>query len=138
MLGKPPPSGSHEIPPLILGGTEQVRLKVVLALGAGGALGCAHIGVILALQEMGIEIEAVAGSSMGALVGAFLAEGKLGQLIDFLEKTNTRTMLNYLNFPRKSPGLVSSEKLDELLRGELGDVNIEEMIMPYAAMAMEW
>lgn len=118
--------------------SKETRPKVALALGAGGALGCAHIGVIRALEQLGVEIKAVAGSSMGALVAAFLAEEKLAQLEAFLRKTNARTMLGYMNFPRKSPGIVSSEKLDDLLRGALGDVTIEEMKMPYAAMAMEW
>ena len=51
--------------------------RAALALGSGGARGYAHIGAIQVLEERGIEIVTVAGSSMGALVGGLYAAGKL-------------------------------------------------------------
>ena len=50
--------------------------RVGLALGSGGARGWAHLGVLQALRENGIEVDVVAGTSMGAVVGAFLAAGR--------------------------------------------------------------
>jgi len=54
--------------------------KVGLALGGGGARGCAHIGVIKALQEAKIPIDYVAGTSIGAFVGGVFAVGELERL----------------------------------------------------------
>jgi NTE family protein len=48
---------------------------IVLALGGGGAKGLAHIGVLQVLAEQGIPVRAVAGISVGAEIGAFLAVG---------------------------------------------------------------
>ena len=62
---------------------EKYRLKVGLALGSGGARGLSHIGVLNVLESMGIRVDFVAGASVGALVGAFLAAGKLEELKEF-------------------------------------------------------
>ena len=56
------------------------RKKIGLALGSGSARGWAHIGVIRALAEAGIRVDYVAGTSIGALVGAFYAAGKIDVL----------------------------------------------------------
>ncbi len=56
------------------------KKKIGLALGSGSARGWAHIGVIEALTESGIEIDCIAGTSIGALVGAVFASGKLDKL----------------------------------------------------------
>lgn len=62
------------------GGTPQGRPpRIGLALSGGGALGLAHVGVIEVLEEAGIPVCAVAGTSMGAYVGSLYAAGKLGR-----------------------------------------------------------
>ena len=55
--------------------TEKKRPKVGLVLSGGGARGAAHIGVIKVLEELRVPIDVIAGSSMGALVGAAYASG---------------------------------------------------------------
>lgn len=56
--------------------------SVSLVLGAGGARGLAHIGAIRALERRGWTIAAIAGSSIGALIGGFHAAGRLGDYAD--------------------------------------------------------
>ena len=51
------------------------KRKIGLALGGGAARGWAHIGVLRALEALKIPVAAIAGTSMGALVGAFAATG---------------------------------------------------------------
>lgn len=58
--------------------------KLGLALGSGGARGWAHIGVIRALERAGIPIDYIAGTSIGAFVGAIYAAGELDELEDFV------------------------------------------------------
>src|SRR5690606_25208208 len=54
--------------------------RVGLALGSGSARGLAHVGVLRAVVEAGIRVDLVAGTSMGAFVGAMFAAGKLEEL----------------------------------------------------------
>ncbi len=69
------------------------RLKLGLALSSGGARGLAHVGVLQVLEENGIEIHAIAGSSMGAYVGSLWAAGfsgaKLGELAAEMQDRRT-------------------------------------------------
>ncbi|HLY95915.1 MAG TPA: patatin-like phospholipase family protein, partial [Sideroxyarcus sp.] len=56
------------------------RPKIGLALGSGSARGLAHLGVIRAIEDAGIQVDYIAGTSMGALIGAIYASGKLDEL----------------------------------------------------------
>ncbi|SIR78449.1 NTE family protein [Pseudomonas sp. B10] len=69
--------------PLLVHASEAPRPKVGLVLSGGAARGLAHIGVLKALEEQGIRIDAIAGTSMGAVVGGLYASG---YKIDELEK----------------------------------------------------
>lgn len=68
---------------------EQEPPTVGLALAGGGALGFAHLGVILELEKLGVPVHYVAGTSMGSIVGALYATGYTGeQILDLVERTN--------------------------------------------------
>ena len=69
--------------PLMLFAAEAARPKVGLVLSGGAARGLAHVGVLKALEEQGIHIDAIAGTSMGAVIGGLYASG---YKIDELEK----------------------------------------------------
>ena len=69
--------------PLMLFAAEAPRPKVGLVLSGGAARGLAHVGVLKALEEQGIHIDAIAGTSMGAVIGGLYASG---YKIDELEK----------------------------------------------------
>ena len=85
--------------------------SVVLALGAGGARGLAQIGVIEVLQERGLRIEAVAGTSCGALVGGAFAAGKLGELRDWMLRTGRNEMLRLLDPGWGRPAMFTGNRL---------------------------
>ena len=71
------------------------RPKIGLALGGGGARGCAHVGVLRALEELHVPIDYIAGTSMGAVVGGMYASGMTADEIDrALAKTDWREALN--------------------------------------------
>src|SRR5437762_8607715 len=63
-------------------GASETRPKIGLALGGGGARGCAHIGILRALEEMHVPIDYIAGTSMGAVVGGMYASGMTTDEID--------------------------------------------------------
>lgn len=102
--------------------------KVGLALGGGAILGAAHIGVLKALEEHHIRPSMIAGTSIGALVGALYAFGKSWEEIKDLAlrlKWMDMTKISLSTY-----GLLSLDKVDNLLRKEIGDLQIEEAKVP--------
>jgi NTE family protein len=123
-------------PPLELTGRGRTR-RVGVALGSGSARGLAHIGVLRALVESGYEIEFVAGSSMGAFVGAMFAAGKLEQLeAEFLgfDWSSIASLLDPV-FPRS--GLINGQKIGDFMRTHLQVDNIEQLPIAFRAMATD-
>ncbi len=111
--------------------------NIGLALGSGSARGWAHIGVIRALAEAGIEIKCVAGTSIGSLVGAAFALNKTDVLEDFARQLDWKQIVSFLDvtFPRS--GLIDGEKLTDFFRGHVLEINIEELPIRYCAVATD-
>lgn len=111
--------------------------RVALALGSGGARGYAHIGAIRALHERGAEVVSVAGSSMGALVGGLLAAGRLDEYTDWATGLTQLDVLRLLDLSISAPGAIRAEKILARVRDLLGDVQIEQLAIPYTAVAAD-
>ena len=110
---------------------------VALTLGSGGARGMAHMGVIQWLEEHDFEIISISGSSIGALVGGIYAAGKLPLYRDWvcgLERSNILKLLD-LSFSRT--GIFKGERIMAHLKDMLGDVRIEDLPIPYTAVATD-
>src|SRR6218665_3335851 len=80
------------------------RRRVGIALGSGSARGLAHIGVLQALTELGIEPDIVCGSSIGALVGASYVTGKLDELADWATALSTSDVLRFMGIRLMAQG----------------------------------
>ncbi len=111
--------------------------KLALALGGGAARGWAHIGVLRALDEAGIEIEMIAGTSIGALVGGCYLAGKLDELEDFARNLTRRRMFNLLDITFRGSGLFGGMKLDGRLREHLDGIRVEDLARPFVAVCTE-
>ena len=117
--------------------TENRNKTVSLVLGSGGARGLAHIGVIDWLNENGYQIQSIAGSSIGALIGGMYAAGKLdvyAQWVMALEKMDVIRLLD-ISFARKS--LFKGNRVIEVLREMIGDYEIENLPISYTAVATD-
>ena len=110
--------------------------RIGLALGAGGARGWAHIGVIRALQEARIEPEIVCGSSMGSLIGAAYAGGTLERIEGWAQSLGWRDVLGLMDFTWRG-GLIRGEKLFDFFRARVEDRDIADFPLPFAAVATE-
>lgn len=111
------------------------KKKLGLALGSGSARGLAHIGVIQVLIEQGIEIDVVAGSSMGGIVGGLYAAG-----LDmyFLEKYAEKFAIKkYLDFSLRDGGLVRGKKTEQLIRLLTKNMGIEQTKIPFACVGVD-
>ncbi len=114
------------------------RPSVGLALSSGGAKGLAHIGVIQVLEEKGIHVNAVAGTSMGAYVGGLWSAGLNGRKLEELaaEMGNSRDLWKLVDPvlpPRR--GFIGGEAIRRRLEASLGDRKIEDFVKPFSAVA---
>ena len=112
-------------------------MRVALALGSGSARGYAHIGVIDELRARGHEIVGISGSSMGALVGGLYAAGKLDEFAEWACTLTQRAVLRLLDPSLSAAGILRAEKILDAVRDILGDVTIEELPIPYTAVATD-
>ncbi|MBA0046655.1 patatin-like phospholipase family protein [Mycobacterium sp. NPDC050853] len=118
-------------------GANTPGTKIALALGAGGARGYAHIGVIQELHERGFQISGISGSSMGALVGGLEAAGALDEFTSWATSLTQRAVLRLLDPTWTSPGFFRAEKILDVVRELLGDVAIEDLPIPFTAVATD-
>lgn len=110
---------------------------MALALGSGGARGYAHIGVIEALRERGYDVVGVSGSSMGALVGGLHAAGRLDEFSEWAKSLTQRTILRLLDPSISAAGVMRAGKILDAVRDILGPVAIEDLRIPYTAVATD-
>lgn len=108
-----------------------------LALGAGGARGWSHIGVLEALEALGVRPSIVVGCSSGAVVGAAYAAGRLEEMRGFVEQLTWRGMLGYLDFSWRGGGLIEGRWLTDFLSRTIGDLDIADLPLAYGAVATE-
>ena len=112
-------------------------MKISLVLGSGGARGYAHIGVLQVLAERGHEVVAVSGASIGAMVGGAFAAGRLDELTSMGLKLSKTDMWLMLRPSLGAPGLVKLDRVMEMLTRVIGDVRIEDLPIPYTAVATD-
>ena len=122
------------VPPI-----EQARPKVALVLGGGAARGFAHIGVIRALEQEKVPIDLIVGTSVGSLIGAIYASDANSMELEWtafaLEKGD---LLDYgLITAFTGMGAAKGDKLEEFVKGKVPVANIENLKIPFAAVATD-
>ncbi|WP_274628737.1 patatin family protein [Arvimicrobium flavum] len=110
---------------------------IALALGGGVARGWAHIGVLRALDEAGIEINMIAGTSIGALVGGCYLAGKLDVLEDFARSLTKRRLFGLLDFNLRGSGLLGGMKLTQRMQEHINGLRFEDLPKPFVCVATE-
>lgn len=113
------------------------RPPLGLALGGGVARGWAHIGAIRALIEAGIRPDIIAGTSIGAVVGAAHLSGKLDVLEKWARGLNRHKMMSYMDVSWGGSGFMRGERLGRVLNHYMGEVNIEDLDHKFAAIACD-
>lgn len=111
------------------------RPRIGLALGSGSARGLAHIGVLRAIEEAGIEIDVIAGTSMGALIGAIFAAGKLDGLAARFLDFDWKSLVSLLDPVLPRSGLIDGQKIADLVRAHVPAANIDDLPIPFRAVA---
>lgn len=111
--------------------------QIGLALGSGVARGFAHIGVLRGLEARGVQPDVITGTSIGALAGAAYAAGRLDAFEDWALSLSKRRFWRYLDLRMGGGGLIGGNRLNDLLEQHLGDLLIEELKIPFAAIAAD-
>ncbi|MDM7321895.1 MAG: patatin-like phospholipase RssA [Gammaproteobacteria bacterium] len=112
------------------------RACIGLALGGGAARGWSHIAVLRELELKGIRPGVVAGTSIGALVGAAYALGRLGALEVWVRAMRWPNLAGYFDI-RLEGGLIAGERLMAALAELIGDANFADCHIPFAAVATD-
>ena len=111
---------------------------IALVLSSGGARGLAHIGAIEALEEHGYHISSIAGCSMGALIGGVFAAGKLKEYREWMKTIDRKKMLELTDFSFSINHLVKGDRIIEAIMAFVPDMAIEDLPIPYCAVATDW
>lgn len=110
---------------------------VALVLSSGGPRGFAYIGAIEELESRGYRITSIAGTSIGSLIGGMYAAGKLSEVKDFLFSLNVWKVFSLMDISISRNHLVKGDKVIEALQEIVPDVNIENLNIPFKAIATD-
>jgi NTE family protein len=111
--------------------------KISLVLSSGGARGLAQIGAIEALSEHGFEIVSVSGSSVGAAIGGLYAAGKLKAYKEWVIQMGKIDVFRLFDINFTGVGLIKGERVFEAMEKVIGDCMIEDMPIPFTAVATD-
>jgi NTE family protein len=107
-----------------------------VALGSGSARGWAHVGVLRALAEQGIVPDYIAGCSMGAMVGAAVAAGRIEQLETWALSLDWKGIVGLVDVGLRG-GLIKGHRLLEFFHAQFVDCQFPELPLPFAAVATD-
>jgi NTE family protein len=113
------------------------RKTVSLVLGSGGARGLAHIGVIEVLEARGYEIRAIAGTSMGAVIGGIYAAGALPTYRRWVTALSKADVVRLFDLSFSRSGLVKGDRIIAVLKELVADRNIEDLPVSFTAVATD-
>lgn len=116
--------------------TAVTRRTLGVALGSGSARGWAHVGVLRALAEQGITPDFVAGCSMGAMVGAAAAAGRIEQLEAWALSLDWKRVVGLLDVGLRG-GLIKGDRLLEFFHEQFVDCQFSDLPLPFAAVATD-
>lgn len=119
--------------------SPEINQPVGIALGGGSAKGLAHIGVLKALEVAGIKVGYIAGTSMGALIGAAYAAGiSVVEMEHILEELNARKLIQLFKPTISRYSIISDSAIMEFFESLFGDINIEDLSIPFCAVAADF
>ncbi|MBZ4642730.1 MAG: Patatin [Deferribacteraceae bacterium] len=113
-------------------------MKIGLALGSGAARGFAHVGILKAFEEVGLQPYAITGSSMGALIGGIYASGyPIKNIEDFILNLDFSVFKNFVDFKLSRAGIVDGKKIEDFLESIVENREISELKIKFACVATD-
>ena len=116
---------------------REIKKDVALVLSSGGPRGFAYIGAIEELERRGYRITSVAGTSIGSLIGGIYAAGKLDQLKEWLYTLDSWKVFTLMDVSIGRNHLMKGDKLIDAMKEIVPEVNIEDLSIPFKAVATD-
>jgi predicted acylesterase/phospholipase RssA len=116
---------------------KESRKDVALVLSSGGPRGFAYIGAIESLQAHGFRITSVAGTSMGSLIGGIFAAGKLPEFKEWLYSLDAWKVFSLMDLSIAKNHIVKGERIIDAIREIVPEVRIEDLGVPFCAVAAD-
>lgn len=110
---------------------------VALVLSSGGPRGWAYIGAIEELESRGYNITSIAGTSIGSLIGGIYAAGRLSDIKEWLFSLDAWKVFSLMDISLSKNHLVKGDKVIGAIKEIVPEVNIEELRIPYRAVAAD-
>jgi len=114
-----------------------LKKKLGIALGSGSARGWSHIGVLNALEESGIKVDCISGTSIGSVVGAVYSIGDIKEFEKFARSIDWKSIVSFIDVTFPGSGLIPGKKLFKMLSEYYKDILIEDLPVPYCAVAAD-
>jgi len=112
--------------------------KIGIALSGGAARGLSHIGVLEVLQDLGVEASAIAGTSMGSIVGSFLCSGiSLEEMQEYVESMDWRSFLLFSDLALSNTGIINGRRVERQLKKFLKDKTFEDCSIDFCCVAVD-
>lgn len=112
-------------------------MRLALALGGGAGLGWAHIGILHELQARGVAIDAVSGTSIGAVAAVCLGANRVNVLEVIARSVNARRMMGFIDIDLRSGSILGGRAVDRQLRLHFGNGQLEHLFLPVAIVAAD-
>ena len=116
------------------------KLKIGLALGAGGARGISHLAFLQAMEELGVKPDIISGSSIGALIGAYYSAGlSYKEIYHILLNIDLKDMAKFFDFSLfDSSGFVKGKGVEEFIKDTLPVHDFESLSIPLKIVATDY
>lgn len=112
-------------------------MRLALALGGGAGLGWTHIGILHALHARGVTIEAVSGTSIGALAAVCLAADRVNVLEDIARSVNARQVVRFIDIDPRKGSVLGGRAVTRQLQQHFGHGHLEDLFIPVAVVAAD-
>jgi NTE family protein len=114
------------------------KRKVGIALSGGAARALSHIGVLEVLEKLGVELQAVAGTSMGAIIGSFYCSGiTLEEMKSYVRSMNWKSFLLFSDLALSQTGIINGRRVENVLRKFLGNKTFSDCKIPFCCVAVD-
>jgi len=116
----------------------RTKRKIGIALCGGAARALSHIGVLKVLEELGVELRAVAGTSMGSVIGALYCSGvTLEEMESYVRSMDWKSFLLFSELALSKTGIINWRRVEEELKKFLGDKSFSDCCIPFCCVAVD-
>ena len=112
--------------------------KVGLALSGGAARALSCIGVLEVLYSLGVEVKAIAGSSMGAIIGSLISSGmSISEMKSYVSSMDWKSFLMFSDLDLTRTGIINGKRIEEELKKFLGDKTFSDCFIDFCCVAVD-